>query len=525
MDSSVVLLSIRDIRDLPFDVLIKILAGLDLSTLMMSRLVCNAFRKASIPSITCLRWNFSRFPISAAQSAHRLSVVSSITELHLGLTLPRDASMLALPAVLSALRSLTLEFGGSEEAVSRSWEAVVPRLAGATQLTALTIDRVHVGGGFGYKLVDSLRALTALEELALHAIPNMEAKPLAEAVSELSNLRKLRISYWYSRCLESAIRHLARMTRLQSLEWLAFPRSGDWENLRTQMPPLPVQSMSWATNSHSQVIRQLSRLTSLQVLRLPNTRYLSMDLLRQLVSPMTQLQELEVHGYDCHASGMDRLLACLPLMTKLGLKRSLWTVPWDPLPAHLLPNGFAGLRAVSLDIRQDELPGAVQLAKAFTLLESLKLTCNKPIADAFLSHLPCVRNLTELELVHCGEQGLPFTVCASLGSLSPAPAFLGLLPELQHLKRLALHDMVDNSDDAVRYLAALTGLTNLCIMQFQPAQPLTSAQVQPLTKLIWLKRLSSNRPFGAALLSPEFWWQLRGRQYELGIPRAFIQGL
>jgi hypothetical protein len=46
--------------------------------------------------------------------------------------------------------------------------------------------------GAGFKLADSLRAFTALEELALHAIPAGEAETLAEAVLELPRLRKLR---------------------------------------------------------------------------------------------------------------------------------------------------------------------------------------------------------------------------------------------------------------------------------------------------------------------------------------------
>jgi hypothetical protein len=437
---------------------------------------------------------------------------SSITELHLGLALPRDASMLVLPAVLSTLRTLRLEFVGGKDAVSHSWEAIVPRLAGATQLTALTIARVAVQGA-GFKLADSLTAFTALEELALHAIPAGEAETLGNAALRLPRLHKLRSWAVDDHFMDTVVRSASRMTRLQSLTWLGRSRGGGLEHLTllTQLSSLELTAM---VRTFSSQLAQLSRLTSLQVLVLwdasPN-----MDHMRQLVSPMTQLRELGFRSSDPDAAiGLDPLLARLPMITSLELRR-----PSDralELPVRLLPNGFASLRSVSLWIWKAEPTNVVQLAKAFTGLESLELNCEGAFIQAFLSHLPCLRNLAELVLFSFGQSA----------SLFPALASLRFLEEAQHLKRLVLEDLVGVLawDVGVKYLAALTGLTELRIRQSVPAQPLTSAQVQPLTGLTRLEQLFCSRPWGAAFHSADFARGLQGRQHELGLRRCYIAG-
>jgi hypothetical protein len=494
--------------------LTKILACLDLSTLRMSRLVCRAFRNASIHHITRLWCNYlmDNVPVllTPARLAHGLSVFSVITELHLLFSLPRDASTLVFPAVLSRLHSLTLGPVGEEQAVSCSWEAIVPRLAGSTLLTSLTFISPNVQI-YGFKFADSLRAFTALEDLELRAIPAGDEEELGEAVSELPRLRTLRILVRDDRFMDTVVRNASRMTRLQALEWCEEPRSGQWEHLAL-LTQLTFLSMSfWANSPLDLTLTPLSRLTSIQVLRLPK-RGISMDQLHQVVSPMTRLQELQCSAFE--AQGLDPLLASLPMMTKLDLRKPFFYAAHRPLP-----NGFASLHAVSLDLfpqwREQGMPSdVVQLAEAFTGLESLKLTCIGSVAHAFLSHLPCLRNLTELE--YCRNE--------YYGLAAPAYVSLGLLAELQHLKRLSLVDALDCLvwNDEVRYLAALTGLTDLCIRQCPPAQPLTSAQVQPLTTLTRLEQLFSCKPWGAAFDSSGFKGALHGRQYELGLPCTYI---
>eukprot|EP00884_Botryococcus_braunii_P008042 jgi/Botrbrau1/17239/Bobra.0015s0002.1 len=507
------MLLIRDITDLPLEVLLKILASLDLFAFRTSRLVCKAFWKASIHCVTRLQCNCLSKKVTTAQLAQRLSVFSSITELHLGLALPRDASMLALPAVLSTLCSLTLGFVGNKEAVSHSWEAIVPSLAGATQLTVLTIDIVAVEGA-GFKLADILRAFTAVEELTLDSTPYAEPESLAEAVSQLPRLRNLRSLDRDDRFLGAVVRNATRMMCLQSLECLAESRNAA-EHLATltQLTQLTHLSLGWLWqgDASSQLI-QLSRLTSMQVLKLPRTE-LRIDQLRQLVSPMMQLRELQFCTWEADAAvELDPLLARLPMMTKLDLS-SLSPLPTVRLPASVLFNGFASLRAISLPLWGYGNSRVVQLAKAFTGLESLKLTCSDHVVHTFLSHLPCARNLTELDLQFNGK-------------FSHACAGLGLLAELQNLKRLALLDPADVlvGNDDVRSIAALTGLTELCIRQSSRwhAQPLTSAQLQPLTALIRLKRLFSSSPLVATFRASGFRRALHGRQHELGLPPTYI---
>eukprot|EP00884_Botryococcus_braunii_P012199 jgi/Botrbrau1/20980/Bobra.0789s0002.1 len=217
------------------------------------------------------------------------------------------------------------------------------------------------------------------------------------------------------------------------------------------------------------------------------------------------------------AVGLDPLLAHLPMITKLDLMGPLSIQ--SRLPTTLLSNGFASLRAVALHFGAVEPTGLVQLAEAFTGLKSLKLLCDGAVAHAFLSHLPCLRNLTELDLEHESlSDFMPVGISPSTGC-----TFLGFLAELQDLKRLALDDMVDARfcDDEVRYIAALTELTKLSIMSLQ-SHRLTSAQVQPLTKLVRLKELFSSGPWGPAFRSSDFSRALHGRQYELGLPRTLF---
>jgi hypothetical protein len=146
-----------------------------------------------------------------------------------------------------------------------------------------------------------------------------------------------------------------------------------------------------------------------------------MDQLRQLVSPMTQLRELEFCSWDPDAAvRLDPLLARLPMITNLELQSRFDRAA--RLPASLLPNGFASLRAVSLWIWEVEPTNVVQLAKAFTGLESLKLTCDCAVTQAFLSHLPCLRNLTELDLWAVGLASGSSPALTSLRFLEEASA-------------------------------------------------------------------------------------------------------
>jgi hypothetical protein len=503
----------RHMGDLPFDVVIKILAMLDLSFLRTAQLVCKTFRKASIPRISCLRCNCLRSHVMPQELAHGLSEFSSVSELHLSLAVPRDASVLLLPAGLSTLRSLIATFTDDKAAASHSWEDIVPSLARATQLTALTIDHVAPHSA-GFKLAASLSSFTTLEKLDLHAIPNGEGQSLAEVVLELPRLERL--GCWAEHdggFMETVVCNASRMTRLQSLDLQAGQWSGTvgLEQLATltQLTSLCFGERVLCTSSQ---LLQLSCLTSVQVLRLGMS--LGMGELFQLASPMTKLRELQFRSLsrdDDATVGLDPLLAHLPTITKLDLMSPL--LIRSRLPGSLLPNGFACLRAVALELRAFDPSGIVQLAKAFTGLESLKLICPRAKAHAFLSHLPCLGKLTELDLERTtwskGDE------CTSLGFLA----------EIQNLKRLALDNILDGRiwGDGVRFIATLTGLTELrirCCCWL--VERLTSAQVQPLTTLVRLKRLVSNKPWGAAFDSSDFRAALHGRQHDMGLPHTDI---
>eukprot|EP00884_Botryococcus_braunii_P004248 jgi/Botrbrau1/13824/Bobra.0056s0066.1 len=159
----------KGIGKLPEELLAKILGILDPKMLMAARLVCRAFRAASIPSITALQYQSwtAQGPTSANDLACRLQVFTSVCTLDLGINLFSIPYFFEARGVLSKLRRLQLSRPEMELCADELRHRATA-IAAATQLTALEVSReLWEVPGFGILLPGTLEACTALRDLRL----------------------------------------------------------------------------------------------------------------------------------------------------------------------------------------------------------------------------------------------------------------------------------------------------------------------------------------------------------------------
>jgi hypothetical protein len=168
-----------------------------------------------------------------------------------------------------------------------------------------------------------------------------------------------------------------------------------------------------------------------------------------------------------------------------------------PFPASFLPNGFVGLRHLSMVLKPVNPGDVCEFSTVLTGLESLEVLFETAICrDLFLTRLPPMHmpRLTELQM------------CALEVRPGSSARFLAGLPQLRSLKLVGVLD-VRHWDDDVKHIAALRELKQLTLQKSdqldQEARTLASAQVKPLIALKQLQGLSvSPPPLGRGCGSP-----------------------
>jgi hypothetical protein len=248
---------------------IKILGYLSVSALKTARLVCRAFRTASISIVTHLSYDCRTAPesIDPLTLAHDLPVFTSLSKLDLHVTLPQCTAVLELPNVCSALCSLHLVKGLEELTSAQSLGALAPRLATATQLTTFWVEEFLLNQpDSGIPLAYALGACRGIQELRLGLVDKVE---VAQAVLQVSTLRTLHCAWDGDESYETVIGNVSFLTRLQSLGVVSA-------NAEVDCRYQGVAVLNQLTNlTFGWVPRNLRRLTQLS--SLASLRVLSLD--------------------------------------------------------------------------------------------------------------------------------------------------------------------------------------------------------------------------------------------------------
>lgn len=507
-----VYLGCRDIRNLPEGILIKILISLDKSSLRTARLVCKAFRAASIPCITFLCANFRLPNYSAIQSnvARDLGVFTSLRHQKLCMDLPTSVAVLQLDTVCSALCELHLESNLSNRLRANSWDAISACLIRASRLTTLSLKCASWEEPTTERLLTTLQGCSSLVELQLgyNVIPDTA---VAQVILEsIPTLRYLGCGGW-SIFSEALCSNTSMMTRLEILRGIVLETDGDVQCV-VALTRLTHLEVSCLEEEWQPQITQLCQLSRLQVLKmhLPD---IEISDLRKVVAPMRQLRELDIKHCDADVAQLDSLLASLPAITKFWTNGSVWQMHGS---TFFLPNGFASLRKFSMHPYFSDPRDVRRLCDALTRLEFLKVTCGDTQCLHLLSNLSHMSSLTGLKV--------SVDVWSTWRVEWPSAQFVTGVPQL---RVLALYNVLDPKgwDGDVQYIAALTALTHLNLHNWRDETDkwsLTIAHVQPLTVLRHLELLKVGWPWVGGVCAPEFQEALQGVRYQMGLPPTVI---
>jgi hypothetical protein len=485
---------------LPKDILANIMEYLDIYSLSAARLVCKAFRAASVPCIKslslklfgpcckCLENKLRQYPLP-----QRLQAFPCVTALDLVIRLPINGEVLECSAALPLIRSLYVLL------IDDCLATYAPRLEEATGLTSLELHICKAGS----QVADALRACSNLQvlELGLRFEDPAALQQLAKEVAPAtSNLRKLSIGdeeqreamapFW-----KTLMRESPDMSRLQILDGLVLD---EWEHdaahvaafsqlicLRAACP----RGVWWTSE-----VTQLSRLTDLLVLGLDGQPICTSELYSEITATMTKLMRLELSCWDADVKEMDSLLASLPAITALTLGHPANSYNF---PDAFLSNGFAGLRHLDITLYGGEqiacdIDGMLRLSSALTGLHKLVVASDNRSCQKLLAYLPRMPDLTSL-LVSSD-------IRRSTRKLSrPTARFLEKLPSLRSLNLQNVLD-VKRWDEDVKYVAALTNLRFLSLQGGQTEaeaamERLTEEQVRPLMALWRLNSVLTTDPW------------------------------
>jgi hypothetical protein len=492
---------------LPEDVLVRVLGNLDVSELRTVRLVCKAFRAASIPCITVLTLNSAYETSHALRSVgHRLRVLTSVTSLNVRIHLPKHAWFLQLADVASTLSKLKLLLWDADhqEAAFSSLAAVAPALAAATRLTSLEL--VAEEASFpeaGIHVASAVRACRALRELTI-AVPLEDYQAVAAAILEVPALHALNseldpaenLLFW-----EAIAQSPHRMSRFQSLEGVALIPEGMESRVvpqladLTQLTCLEMVRTGWSLellHHRPRGIAQLSLLSALQVLRI-NGNAMRIGRLRAMILPMVGLRELSLSEWDPDMQGLDSLVTALPALTKLSLgsPQGRQGRPRPPLPARFQANGIVRLCDLSMHMYSDSGEDVLRICRALTGLQRLHLVMFGDQWRRILDGFPAMPFLTELRF-EAGPRGI-----------DPVGATGGFLAGLPQLKCLTLHQILDvaHGQQEIGHIAGLTQLTYLELDSddelHMPYNPVMFAHLHPLTALEEIGAFCGPRWLGA----------------------------
>jgi hypothetical protein len=503
----------RNLLELPLEVLVIILAFLRGDHLRMARVVCRAFRAASIQCVTTL--GFCGPNTSWKIINERLQVFNSVKCLDLTIRRARQASLLQRPAILSRLRELRL--------TCRRPDAIIPLLAAASQLTKLEVevdrdlwlhDRQFPGqldralGGFRCSAVVTLRLTDGGQVPGYKSFKGIDNTPISHLIVCGIHLRDVND------------RHvpLTHFSRLECLELVNVePDQVEAVAALTQLTRL---GLALATSGHIRTeLMPLSQLTALQELKVANFDTLCMQNFQSAVSPMVRLRELELkpvnHCWYLDLAEIDCLLAALPAVTSLVLHNS---VKWRYMhsswggkielcntrpPRVFASNGFAGLRKLCISIEGS----AEHVARLATVLPQLEALTFVGDCQSLLSNLPPMPRLTELTAVHYD------TPCVSGHVLA---RFQGL----QHLRLVRVLDDRQWNED-VKSLAVLTHLKVLEIKGHYHSPNdvrwhVTIEELMLLTALRQLHVLELYPVSASGACVTEFWEAMKAIRHEMG---------
>eukprot|EP00884_Botryococcus_braunii_P006771 jgi/Botrbrau1/16095/Bobra.7_2s0061.1 len=419
----------RNLGNLPYDLLRKILSSLDPSSIRTARLVCRAFRAAFIPCITSLPFIYRRELEDAQDLLNDCHIAfTAIRNLDLCIHLPADLPALGHPLVLLTLRSLHLLL---RPTISVHYKDCLHsfglQLAEAARLTALEFDmtelKVRCDRGIGTQYLSSaLASCRSLVKLTLEGLqPTLQfLRPLLAATM----LRKLSLFSEFTLYRRAILEEGGSLLMgLQSLEVMPLTSEEDISKVAalTQLTRLGTDftPVRWRPE-----ILELSRLSAMQELGI-DAPTLSTSWLRELVMPMSQLRELSLGVWDARVGSLDHLLTQLPALTKFMVQTAS---PVREFPPAFAPQGLAQLRELSMTLRPASLADpadVVRLATTVTALQSLEVFCDSGACYQLLMHLPPMPHLTELHVLS-EQRPAPPTLCSPSGrrkshSILPVP--------------------------------------------------------------------------------------------------------
>eukprot|EP00884_Botryococcus_braunii_P007100 jgi/Botrbrau1/16391/Bobra.0387s0001.2 len=282
--------------------------------LMTARLGCRAFRDASVPCITALRYRSWQAGDSNSVSdlTCRLQVFTSVDSLDLDINKFPIPRFFEAPGVLSVLRRLHLS-SPETELCAHELGYLATTVAAATQLTALKVrGELCEVPGFGILLSESLQACTALRDLRLEFCHSPQHVDVWEGLlgksAQLSRLEALGTVILNSKANIEAVAALTKLTRLS-----VNVRSPEALHLTLLSSLTAVQSLHVACGTWHECV--------LSVLRIMNHVY-------KLVERMPQLRDLDLgfRVWDeiwharlpflelCPASQVSRCQAGLPVL-------------------------------------------------------------------------------------------------------------------------------------------------------------------------------------------------------------------
>eukprot|EP00884_Botryococcus_braunii_P007101 jgi/Botrbrau1/16392/Bobra.0387s0002.1 len=483
------------IGKLPEELLAKTLGILDPNMLMTARLGCRAFRDASVPCITALRYRSWQAGDSNSVSdlTCRLQVFTSVDSLDLDINKFPIPRFFEAPGVLSVLRRLHLSSPETELCADELGH-LATTVAAATQLTALEVSgELCEVPGFGILLSGSLQACTALRDLRLGV-----CRPPQH------------VEVW-----EGLLGKWAQLSRLEALGTVILNSKADFEAVAalTQLTRLSVDVRFGET----QHVTLLSSLTAVQSLHVASNhlyrrrRTPIMDHTYELVERMPQLRELDLDTdiWDGDMECTDSLVASLPAITSF---RSHFLAQPGWVPDLRYPVGLSKLRKLSIPLECDTPEHAATFNAALTGLQTLEIECSPEGCYVLFCHLPPMNGLTRLLIHRLEEEPEMYT---------PA-RFLTGLPRLRHLKLQNVLDVRRWHKDA-GYVAGLSELTQLeicldtCGVE-EDVSGFTLAQVQPLTTLTQLRSLTTSEPWASGVACPEFQQALNEPRHQMGLP-------
>jgi hypothetical protein len=146
----------------PHDVLVVVLDKTDMCTLMTARLVCKAFRRASIPCVKSLDVTLGGDSTADSTVVPRLKVFSFVTHLKISVDIGNVQALTFPPADLSSLCRLRVTGLPDAKPTPRYLEELAAAFRAATGLTALELNHPSLLGAARARVLSACSILRKL---------------------------------------------------------------------------------------------------------------------------------------------------------------------------------------------------------------------------------------------------------------------------------------------------------------------------------------------------------------------------